>query len=277
MALIILQFGIQAATALSQSIVFVSSVLAAAQALLAPNPNDPGRSLVDVQAALLLCPPLLLGISTGIIANTSFPGWLTTLLYIPVLAAVAVRMLMVAKALWSQESRARQSLSQQFAELDAAAAKEAAMGQAAVDMEATEQNVRHSNQSTAPEPSHKRTISWGAEPADDIRNGSPLQGQSPARSGLPPPGIQSRRKSHTLLRNFSTVTTMRSAKPQLERTLPGTTKPRSLQRSITRSRTTLRGSSGVFSHTLQLLATGHCEAAHIDARSCVPVASSSDR
>lgn len=69
MATVLLQFDMKAATALSMAIVTLGSLGSVVQALLTHNPLRPGQPLVDAEAALLLAPPLLAGVTIGLGLN----------------------------------------------------------------------------------------------------------------------------------------------------------------------------------------------------------------
>ena len=62
-----------------------------AQALLRHNPLQHGTPLADLQAALLLCPPLLCGVTVGVLANRMLPDWLLVFLFLPFILLIVAR------------------------------------------------------------------------------------------------------------------------------------------------------------------------------------------
>lgn len=63
------------ATALSQSVITGGALGAVAYSISRRHPRDASRTLVDFDLALVICPGLLLGVSTGVLLNIALPTW----------------------------------------------------------------------------------------------------------------------------------------------------------------------------------------------------------
>lgn len=63
------------ATALSQAVITGGALGAVSYSVSRRHPRDASRTLVDWELALVICPGLLLGVSTGVLLNIALPTW----------------------------------------------------------------------------------------------------------------------------------------------------------------------------------------------------------
>lgn len=121
--------GIKGATATSQVAVAAGSLAAVAARWGRRHPADPGRPVVDWQMAAVLQPPLLLGVSAGLLANHALPSSAITFALVLFLAFIAFDTCVRAARLHGRETAARK-------EAVAGALEEAARLAAAEEAEA---------------------------------------------------------------------------------------------------------------------------------------------
>lgn len=117
--------GIKGATATSQVAVAAGALAAVAARWGRRHPADPGRPVVDWQMASVLQPPLLLGVSAGLLASHALPSWAITFIVILFLLFIAFDICVRATRLHRRETAAREEAAEEAAaaeEADAAAA-----------------------------------------------------------------------------------------------------------------------------------------------------------
>jgi len=76
----VLGLGVKRATALSQVCIACGALAGVASLLARTHPADPSRTLIDLPLAALMTPAVLLGVSTGVLANLLLADWLLNLL-----------------------------------------------------------------------------------------------------------------------------------------------------------------------------------------------------
>ena len=130
--------GIKGATATSQVAVAAGSLAAVAARWGRRHPADPNRPVVDWQMASVLQPPLLLGVSAGLLANNALPSWVITFCLILFLIFITFDTCMRATRLHRRETAAREQAraGAEEAARDAAAEEEAEAAAAAAAAEA---------------------------------------------------------------------------------------------------------------------------------------------
>lgn len=72
---VLLLFPIKAATALSQAVITGGALGSVSYSLGRRHPNAATSPLIDFDLALVLAPPLLLGVSCGVLLNIALPSW----------------------------------------------------------------------------------------------------------------------------------------------------------------------------------------------------------
>ncbi|KAL3697657.1 hypothetical protein R1sor_011733 [Riccia sorocarpa] len=102
---LLLQFDSKTSAALSNFMIVGGQLITMLLNLPRSDPVSPGKPLIDFEAALLLQPNLLLGITIGVILNVIFPGWLVTLLLTVVLAYMTVNSFQSGVKRWNKESQ----------------------------------------------------------------------------------------------------------------------------------------------------------------------------
>jgi uncharacterized membrane protein YfcA len=85
---VVAALGVRSATALSQVCVAAATLAATAARARARHPVHPGRPLVDARLALLAAPPLLLGVSLGLLLNVALPPAVLTFILLALLVGV---------------------------------------------------------------------------------------------------------------------------------------------------------------------------------------------
>ena len=123
---IALGLGVKGATATSQVAVAAGSLAAVAARWGRRHPADPGRPVVDWQMASVLQPPLLLGVSAGLLANHALPSWAITFVLILFLVFITFDTCVRATRLHRRETAAREEALAGAEEEAARAAAEAA-------------------------------------------------------------------------------------------------------------------------------------------------------
>ncbi|KAL4443802.1 hypothetical protein ABPG75_011539 [Micractinium tetrahymenae] len=105
---VLLLFPIKLATALSQAAIAGGALGSVAYCLGRRHPHDPASPLIDFNLALTLAPPLLLGVSCGVLLNIALPSWLITFLLIPLLGGLTWRTAQMGLRMRRAEARVRQ-------------------------------------------------------------------------------------------------------------------------------------------------------------------------
>ncbi|PRW58957.1 Sulfite exporter family [Chlorella sorokiniana] len=212
-------YDFTSASALSLSIVAISSLGALAQALLVHNPLRPGTPLADLQATLLLAPALLCGVTVGVLANHA-----TT---------------MSGLRLWRKETAIRQQM----------------LACTPIQLDASDGDLEAATLGQD-----------GAGSDSKLADGQLSQSGSREAGQLAPMQNSSQpRRSLTVMRSFrAAAERQQSFAAQRE---PDQPPAASDQRQELRRRHSgmqlLRGTSLALRQTLQLVATGQCEAAHL--------------
>ncbi|BBN07405.1 hypothetical protein MPTK1_4g03600 [Marchantia polymorpha subsp. ruderalis] len=101
---LLLQFDSKTSAALSNFVMVGGQSVTMVLNLAQSHPLHPERSLIDFDAALLLQPNLLLGISTGVILNVVLPNWFITLSLTIVLSYVTLHSCRSGLKRWKKES-----------------------------------------------------------------------------------------------------------------------------------------------------------------------------
>lgn len=101
---LLLQFDSKTSAALSNFMIVGGQSITLLMNLARTHPDHPGKPLIDFDAALLLQPNLLLGISVGVILNFMFPNWIITLLLILMLTYLTVNSYRSGVKRWNKES-----------------------------------------------------------------------------------------------------------------------------------------------------------------------------
>jgi uncharacterized membrane protein YfcA len=99
-------FDVKAATALSQAAIAASGLGAVAFSLRRRHPEEEGKPLVDLDLALVLLPPLLLGVSLGVLLNAVLAPAAVSAAVVATLAAVSARTWRTARRLRAAEAAA---------------------------------------------------------------------------------------------------------------------------------------------------------------------------
>ncbi|XP_024520298.1 sulfite exporter TauE/SafE family protein 2 [Selaginella moellendorffii] len=106
---LLLRFNTRTAAVLSNFMIFGGMIANMMWSAFQRDPFDDERPLIDFDAALLMQPNMLLGISLGVLCNLMFPGWLITLLLTITLAFVTFRSFNCGFRLWKAESGSNSS------------------------------------------------------------------------------------------------------------------------------------------------------------------------
>ena len=86
----VLGLGVKRATALSQVCIACGALAGVASLLARTHPAEPSRTLIDLPLAALMTPAVLLGVSTGVLANFLLADWLLNLLLFLLLLVVSL-------------------------------------------------------------------------------------------------------------------------------------------------------------------------------------------
>lgn len=106
------------ATVLSQACITAVSAASIAFNISKRHPTQPTtKTLIDYETLLTFTPPLLLGVSLGVLFNAAFPTWLITTLLICMLGFMSTRTVQKGLKQWGNETAHRQ---QQAAAAEAA-------------------------------------------------------------------------------------------------------------------------------------------------------------
>ncbi|KAJ7538545.1 hypothetical protein O6H91_11G053800 [Diphasiastrum complanatum] len=101
---LLLQFDAKTSAALSNFMIFGGMFANILVNSVQRHPSHSERSMIDLDAAILIQPNMLLGISLGVFCNVMFPGWLIILLLTFVLIFVTFRSCTNGVRLWKKES-----------------------------------------------------------------------------------------------------------------------------------------------------------------------------
>ena len=83
--------GVKAATSTSQAVIAAGALGGVGFLLFQHHPQDDSSTLIDYGLAAMLTPPILLGVSTGVLLNVVFPDWLLTILLTILLIVLSYR------------------------------------------------------------------------------------------------------------------------------------------------------------------------------------------
>lgn len=100
---ILLHFSIKQSTALAQSVICCSGLGTVIFSLRNSLPSNPNKPLADIHTALLLTPPLLFGVSIGVLANRLLPPYIISLTIIIILSYISYRTFLTATKLSQRE------------------------------------------------------------------------------------------------------------------------------------------------------------------------------
>ncbi|KAJ7538546.1 hypothetical protein O6H91_11G053900 [Diphasiastrum complanatum] len=101
---LLLQFDAKTSAALCNFMIFGGMFANISLNSLQHHPSHSERSMIDLDAALLIQPNMLLGICLGVFCNVMFPGWLIILLLTIILIVVTSRSCGYGVRLWKKES-----------------------------------------------------------------------------------------------------------------------------------------------------------------------------
>lgn len=109
---------VKAATSTSQAVIAAGASGGVAFLLAQRHPEDVTVPLIDYSLAAVLTPPILFGVSTGVLLNVLFPDWLLTVLLTVLLLLLAyrpMRMVRSAPRLWGARGSAQRGRSKPVA------------------------------------------------------------------------------------------------------------------------------------------------------------------
>eukprot|EP00775_Hariotina_reticulata_P000759 gene759-1066_t len=98
-------FGLKAATGLAQAAIAGGALATVSINLLRPHPWDLGRTLLDLDMAVLMAPTMLLGTSVGVLLNNLLPVWVIALLLVLLLLVKSQRTAFKGLTAWHEEAQ----------------------------------------------------------------------------------------------------------------------------------------------------------------------------